>query len=77
MRLKIEVDGRTMVVERERYVAAKTKQLREFGYSSLTEDEVDERVGDVLLYRKAGRLAENVIAKFMEDEIICEVPDNL
>lgn len=47
------------------YVRAKTKQLREFGYSDLTEDHVSEQIDAILLDKDL-----TVIGFFMKDEIV-------
>lgn len=61
----ISVDGRPKKrVSRADYVRAKTRQLREFGYSNLTEDEVNTQITAIL----DGKLLD-VIGMFMKDEV--------
>lgn len=55
-------DGR--IVGKKDYIKAKTKDLKEFGYYELTENEVSCQVDKIL---KGGNLS--VIGKFMEDDI--------
>lgn len=62
--LKVKIDGRVFEAVRSSYVTAKTKQLREFGYTSLTESEVNAQIDLLLTGRKP-----SVIGRFMEDEI--------
>lgn len=66
--LRVTIDGKSVVCDRRHYVTAKTKQLREFGYPSLTEKEVDEQVSAVLAGKK---LLEglDVIGGFIKGEI--------
>lgn len=70
--LTIELDGRRMVVPRAAYVKAKTRQLKEFGYGTLTEEGVDEQVTAVLEKKKLLN-GLTVIGGFMQDEILGEV----
>lgn len=44
MLLRVTVDDESIIIERKHYVTAKTRQLREFGYKDLTEQEVDEQI---------------------------------
>jgi len=69
LKIKIE-DKPEMEVPREAYVKAKTKQLREFGYSTLTESHVDEQVDAVLQKKEFGK-GMTVIGVFMKKEIVC------
>ncbi len=46
--IKIEVDGKELIVPYNRYVSAKTKDLREFGYEGLKEESVSAQL-DLLL----------------------------
>lgn len=64
MRLKVEINGRMVTTEREAYVKAKTKQLREFGYSDLSKEHVSEQVDAVL-----SGTSLSVIGMFMKEEI--------
>ena len=50
---------------KQRYISRKTKDLREFGYESLTRDEVEKCLDKVL----SGEEAADVISMFIEDDI--------
>lgn len=65
MNLRVNIDGTKGEVPREKYVAAKTAQLREFGYSDLSEKTVDEELSALL----AGKPL-TIIGKFMEGEVV-------
>lgn len=71
--IKVSVDGKpAVVVTRSVYVKAKTKQLREFRYPSLTEDEVNAQI-DLLLQPGVHHFGENgmtVIGMFIKDEVV-------
>ena len=56
-------------VDTEKYVKTKTRALREFGYSSLTQDTVREQIAAVLAGKKL-----SVIGMFIEGDIIKEQP---
>jgi hypothetical protein len=58
-------DGEVITVKSEDYVKTATKALREFGYNKLTEDEVREQLGKVLL---GGTL--DAIGMFIAGDII-------
>lgn len=63
--IKIDLNGRTVRVEKERYIAAKTKDLREFGYEGLGTEEVADQLEKVLAGEEL-----NVIGMFIEKDII-------
>jgi len=63
--LKLSIDGRKLEATRESYVTAKTKALREFGYSNLTEQEVNDQITAIIDGKPT-----NVVGKFMEDEVL-------
>lgn len=67
--MKFKIDGKSVECDRAAYVKAKTKQLREFGYPSLTEREVNEQI-DCLIAGKTLGNGLTVIGKFMEEEVI-------
>lgn len=70
MNLKVQIDDKPEVlVPRAAYVKAKTQQLREFGYTTLTEEHVNEQVDAVLAKKEFGK-GLTVIGKFMEVEIV-------
>lgn len=54
------------VVHKSKYIAAKTKALREFGYTALTESDVAEQVEKIL----KGEEKLSVIGMFCKDDII-------
>jgi len=62
--LKITVDYKDKIVLTEKYVDAKTKQLKEFGYDDLTRDELREQLLRVLNGDKL-----TVIGMFMQNEV--------
>jgi hypothetical protein len=66
--IRVRIEGKEGVVDRTKYVQAKTKQLREFGYSTLTEAEVNEQI-DALLAKKTFGEGLTVIGMFMEGEV--------
>jgi len=72
-KLHVKFGVREGMVDRDEYVRAKTRQLREFGYDYLTEKHVDEQV-DALLQGKAFGKGLTVIGKFMEGEVIQNTP---
>jgi len=63
--INVNIDGRKGVVSSCHYIKAKTKQLREFGYSTLTEDEVKVQLCKLLNNEEL-----DVIGMFMEDEVV-------
>lgn len=46
--IKIDLDGRKVVVDKYVYITAKTKDLIEFGYSNLTSNQVSDQLERVL-----------------------------
>lgn len=66
--INVKIHGNPRRVLRSDYVKAKTKDLREFGYSELTEAEVDEQITAIQEGQKLGK-GLSVIGKFMEDDI--------
>jgi hypothetical protein len=69
MNIKIKVDGKTYTVPRARYVIAKTKQLKEFGYANLTAGEVDLELTKIL-EGKTLKTGLTVIGGFMVGEVL-------
>jgi hypothetical protein len=69
--LTIIICGTHREVPRDIYVTAKTKQLVEFGYPTLTEAEVDAQI-DAVLDGKTHGNGLTVIGAFMKDEIVVE-----
>ena len=67
--LHVKINGRRGEVTRADYVTAKTKQLIEFGYGSLTEAQVNEQI-DAVLAKKAFGDGLDVIGMMMQDEIL-------
>lgn len=65
--ITFKLDGVSRRVLRSDYVRAKTKQLQEFGYPSLTEEDVDSQLTALL----AGKNL-TVIGMFMKDEVVKE-----
>lgn len=66
--IRVIIDGKECVADRAKYVTTKTKQLIDFGYSSLTEKEVDEQI-DALLAKKKFDEGLTIIGMFMQDEV--------
>lgn len=67
--LHVKVDGKKLFVPRDAYIKSKTKQLKGFGYSNLTEKEVSDQVDALIAGKKIGA-GLTVIGAFMEDEIL-------
>ena len=63
--IRIEVNDETKSVYAEDYIKAKTKQLREFGYSNLLENTVREQLAKVLAKDKNL----DVIGMFIKEEV--------
>lgn len=63
--IKIDLDGRKITVDKDVYITAKTKDLREFGYEKLSESEVEEQLNRVLNGEEL-----NVIGMFIEKDIV-------
>lgn len=64
--IKVSIEAKpAMEVSRKVYVEAKTKQLRAFGYSTLTAEAVDEQITAILEKKPL-----TVVGMFMEDEIV-------
>lgn len=61
----IEVDGRKKEVTKKHYIEAKTKQLYEFGYTSLT----IEATAAALEKALAGK-ADDVISMFIDSDLM-------
>lgn len=69
VKLKIKLEGREYTVPRKAYAIKKTAQLREFGYPSLTVDELEKQI-DALLSGKNLGDGLTVIGMFMEGEVL-------
>ena len=67
--LRVDIEGKKGTVPRDVYVKAKTKQLREFGYPSLTEADVDAQVDAVLAGKEFGH-GLTVIGVIMKGEVL-------
>ena len=63
--ITLDLDGRIVTVTKEKYIKAKTKDLREFGYTNLTEEEVRVQLEKIL---KGEEL--DIIGMFMEKDIV-------
>lgn len=64
--INVNIDGRRATVAAAHYIKAKTKQLREFGYPTLTEAEVEKQLRMILAKEEVS----GVIGMFMQDEIV-------
>ena len=62
----IEVDEHKKLVLTKSYIMAKTKQLQEFGYTTLTEQETTEQLKNIL----DGDKPLSIIGQFMVGEIV-------
>lgn len=71
--LTIKHEGKEVRMLRGRYVNAKTRSLREFGYSNLTETHVSKQL-DLVLLGKTLSNGLDVIGAFMKDEIVSSNP---
>lgn len=62
--VKLSIDGQQLDVPKIAYIKSKTIQLKEFGYSSLTEKDVSDALEKAL----AGN-AKDVISMFIESDL--------
>lgn len=68
--LRVSIDGKPACeVPRAAYVKAKANQLREFGYPTLTDDELDKQITALMAGKKFGE-GLTVIGMFMEGEVL-------
>lgn len=67
--IKIDLDGNVREVLKIAYIKAKTKDLQNFGYTTLTEEEVSNQLEKIL---KGEDL--DVIGMFMESDIVLPEP---
>lgn len=65
MDLKVCINGKIGFVNKKEYIKAKANQLKEFGYSSLTEKEVRLQIDNII---KGNPIS--IIGMFMKDEVI-------
>lgn len=65
--IRIKRGDDVVVVDKYNYIVAKTRQLREFGYGNLSEDEVRLQL-DLVLAGKTEDLT--VIGQFIQDDIV-------
>jgi len=65
MYIKIKINDKEVLVDKEDYIVARTKDLKEFGYSSITEDDVRSQLEKVF----KGEVL-SVIGLFIKDDII-------
>lgn len=63
--IKINLDGETRTVPKKAYIKAKTGDLQNFGYTNLTEKEVEIQLEKIL---KGEEL--DIIGMFMESDIV-------
>jgi hypothetical protein len=64
--IKVSVNDKEGFVDKQEYIIAKTKQLQEFGYPSLTAYEVGKQLDKILV----GDKKLSVIGMFMKEDII-------
>lgn len=62
--IKVCIDGKKMTVPKKQYIKAKTKSLKEFGYTNLTEDETAKALEEAI----SGN-AKSVISMFIESDL--------
>lgn len=74
--LRIKLEGREHTVPRKAYAIKKVAQLREFGYSSLTVDELEEQIDALMADKKLGD-GLTVIGMFMEGEVLSKANDEM
>lgn len=67
--LTLDIEGRKLSAPKSAYARAKLKQLKEFGYSDLTLQEVYREI-DSILAGKTLTTGLTIIGGFMEKEII-------
>ena len=65
--IQIEVDDTKGMVDTDKYVKAKTGDLREFGYTDLTEDTVRKQLLKILNNEEL-----DIVGMFMEKDIVKE-----
>lgn len=63
--IKIYLNDKEVTVAKSDYVAAKTKDLREFGYTSLTENDVANQLEKIL----SGSDDLDVVGQFIKPDI--------
>jgi hypothetical protein len=63
--IRIKIDDSKRSVYKKDYIKAKTKQLQEFGYASLTEKETEEQLNKAL----KGDTDLTVIGMFIKEDI--------
>lgn len=69
--LYVSVDGKTGWTKRADYVRERVRTLREFGYPTLTHEEVEEQVKAVL-EKKTFRAGLTVIGMILQKEVLKE-----
>jgi len=67
--IEFENNEKTVTVTRQQYIEAKTKDLQEFGYPSLTQEHVETQLEYVL----TGQRQIDVIGRFIESDKVKEV----
>jgi hypothetical protein len=65
VKVKVRVEGKRRVMLMDNFVARKVQELREFGYPSLTEQEVREEVENILAGKEL-----TVIGQFIKPDLI-------
>lgn len=63
--VKVNLEGRVTTVSKEKYIKAKTKDLKDFGYTNLTEKDVTDQLEKVLNKENL-----SVIGMFIEKDIV-------
>jgi len=68
--IRIRVDGVEKQVTKEDYIEAKTKQMVEFGYRSLTEDHISQQLELVLAGKMTMAEGLTVIGMFIKQDVV-------
>lgn len=66
IQILLPFDNEPVVVAKTDYIKAKTKDLIEFGYTTLTEQDVADQLEKILTHDKEL----SIIGAFMKDEIV-------
>lgn len=65
----IKVDDKTKTVDTDAYIKAKTKQMQEFGFQTVTEETISKQLENVLTGKEL-----DIIGMFIESDIITNRP---
>ena len=65
--IKVDLEGQVVTITKEKYIKAKTKDLKNFGYANLTEKDVADQLEKVI-----NKETLSVIGMFIEKDIVQE-----